>query len=99
TSPCSPSEQASLPTASTADQKIVPVSFQIMLDEWMRYDVVRSNTDKSLHIIFVDGSFDDLPHCIRKLGPWQGLTGGEANSLRLHYQLQMAEQGFVVVYQ
>jgi hypothetical protein len=70
-----------------------------MLDEPMRYEAVRSNTDKSLHVIFNDGTFEDLPHRVRQLGPWQGLTGGETEMLKPHYRLMLAEQGFVLVYQ
>ena len=65
----------------------------------MQYEAVRSSTDKSLHVIFNDGSFDTLPNLIRQLGPWQGLSGGEIAKLKPHYRLQLAEQGFVVVYQ
>ena len=65
----------------------------------MRYEAVRSNTDKNLHVICNDGTFNSLPHRIRQLGPWQGLSGGEVNSLKLHYRLQIDEQGFVIVYQ
>jgi hypothetical protein len=37
----------------------------------MRYEAVRSNTDKSLHVICMDGAFENLPHSVRRLGPWQ----------------------------
>jgi hypothetical protein len=40
-----------------------------------------------------------LPDRVRHLGPWKGLTGGEIDGLKLHYRLQLAEQGFVLVYQ
>jgi hypothetical protein len=63
------------------------------------YEAVRSVTDKSLHVIFNEGTFDALPHRVRSLGPWQGLTGGDIGSLKLHYRLQLAEQGCVVVHQ
>lgn len=65
----------------------------------MRYEAVRSVNDKSLHIIFNEGSFNPLPQRIRSLGPWQGLAGGDVASLKLHYRLQLTEQGFVVVHQ
>jgi hypothetical protein len=65
----------------------------------MRYEAVRSVNDKSLHIIFNAGAFDTLPQRVRQLGPWQGLIGGDTASLKLHYRLQLAEQGFVVVHQ
>ena len=65
----------------------------------MRYEAARSNTDKSLHIICNDGMFESLPHCVRSLGPWQGLTGGAIETLKPHYRMLLAEQGFVIVYQ
>ena len=65
----------------------------------MRYEAVRSVNDKSLHVIFNEGTFDALPQRIRSLGPWRGLTGGDFASLKLHYRLQLKEQGFVVVHQ
>ena len=40
-----------------------------------------------------------LPDCIRLMGPWQGLTGSDIEQLKPHYRLQIAEQGFVLVYQ
>ena len=63
-----------------------------------RYEAVRSNTDKSLHVIFNDGEFAALPHRVRQLGPWQGLTGDDVERLKPHYRLMLAEQGFVLVY-
>jgi CHASE1-domain containing sensor protein len=65
----------------------------------MRYDVVRSVEDTSVHVLFRAGAFDDLPTRIRHMGPWQGLSGGEMRRLKLHYRLQIAEQGFAVLYQ
>ena len=65
----------------------------------MRYEAVRSNTDKSMHIICAEGAFESLPDCVRHLGPRQGLSGGDNAQLKPHYRLQLPEQGFVVVYQ
>lgn len=65
----------------------------------MRYEVVRSVEDRSVHLIFREGPFDDLPAPIKHMGPWQGLSGGAIERLKPHYRLQIAEQGFVVVYQ
>lgn len=70
-----------------------------MLPSVMRYDIVRSVHDKSVHLIFREGTFDTLPTRIKSMGPWQGLTGGAMKELKLHYRLQVAEQGFVVLYQ
>ena len=65
----------------------------------MQYEAARSNADKSLHIICMEDAFEGLPLCVRHLGPWQGLSGGDIAKLKPHYRLQLAEQGFVVVYQ
>jgi len=65
----------------------------------MHYEVVRSVEDKNVHVIFPEGTFDQLPARIKHLGPWQGLTGGEIEHLKPHYRLQLAEQGFAVIYQ
>ena len=63
-----------------------------------RYEALRSVSDKSLHLIFVQGGFAALTR-IRQLGPWQGLSGGEIMRLKVYYRLQRAKQNFVVVYQ
>lgn len=65
----------------------------------MRYEVVRSVEDKSVHVIFRAGTFDDLPSRIKRMGPWQGLSGAVIEQLKPHYRLQLVEQGFAVVYQ
>ena len=65
----------------------------------MDYEVVRSVTDKSLHIIFAEGTFGVLPPLVRRLGPWRGCIGGSIISLKPHYRHQLAEQGFVVLHQ
>src|SRR5262249_43960503 len=77
----------------------VPVVFQACYSVAMRYEVVRSVEDKSVHMLFHEGTFDDLPARIKRMGPWQGLTGGEIEQLKPHYRLQLAEQGFAVIYQ
>jgi hypothetical protein len=33
------------------------------------------------------------------MGPWQGLSGGAIAHPKPHYRLQLAEQGFAIVYQ
>jgi hypothetical protein len=64
-----------------------------------RYEIVRSVHDKSLHVIFCAGAFDTLPDRVRHLGPWQGLEGGEIDLLKPQYRVQLAAQGFALVYQ
>lgn len=53
-----------------------------------RFDVRGSGADK----------FETLPHRIRCVGPWQA-SRVDLGHLKLHYRLQIAEQGFCVVYQ
>jgi hypothetical protein len=65
----------------------------------MYYEVIRSVTDKCLHIIFVEGTFGSLPDPVRGLGPWRGLIGGKMMSLKSHYRQQLTEQGFVLIHQ
>ena len=65
----------------------------------MDYEVIRSVNDKSLHIIFVEGTFGVLPDFVRRLGPWRGLVGGQVICLKPHYRHQLVEQGFVLVHQ
>jgi hypothetical protein len=66
----------------------------------VRYKVWRSNKDKSLHLLCGEGpaAFNALPTAIRPLGPWTGGAEGDVNQLRLAYRVQLAEQGFVVIY-
>jgi hypothetical protein len=55
--------------------------------------------DKSPDVIFRAGEFENLPARIRSLGPWQGLSGVPVKGLKPHLRLQLAEQGFALVYQ
>jgi hypothetical protein len=64
-----------------------------------RYEVVRSVNDKSLHVIFRAGTFEMLPDRVRHLGPWQGMEGGEIELLKAQYRVQLASQGFALVYE
>ena len=64
----------------------------------MRYETSRSVKDKSLHVICVEGTFDDLPTVIRHLGPWQGLEGGPLQLLRPMYRALVEVQGFCIAY-
>lgn len=64
----------------------------------MRYQVVRSVQDKTLHVICYDEKFESVPDPIRHLGPWQGLMRGDIDVLKNHYRMQLAEQGFVLVH-
>ena len=90
----------SAPSYYRNELRRVPFLFVLsMLLITMRYEVVRSVSDKNLHVIFNEGAFAALPDRIRHLGPWKAVPGGVVASLKLHYGLQLAEQGFVVLHQ
>jgi hypothetical protein len=42
-------------------------------------------------------NFYTLPREIVRLGPWRGGHSGKIEGLRLHFQLLLKEQGFVVL--
>jgi hypothetical protein len=48
-----------------------------------------------IHFRIVNGCLISRP----VLRPWQGLSSGEIECLKLHYRLQLTEQGFILVYQ
>ena len=76
----------------------------------MRYKIIRSVSDKQLHIIFEEGPtpinalvtildpFQRVPQQLRALGPWQGHSGGNIQDLKAHYRLLLVEQGFTLIY-
>ena len=72
----------------------------------MRYNIIRSVSDKHLHLIFEDvhpqangtDPFERVPQQLRALGPWQGLSTGTIQNLKPHYRLILAEQGFTLIY-
>jgi hypothetical protein len=47
----------------------------------LRYEILRSVHDKSLHIIFPEGAFGVLLNIVRRLGPWRVLIGGNIIAL------------------
>ena len=67
----------------------------------VRYKLWRSNKDKEMHLLCAEGSeaFNALPTAIRHLGLWTGGAEGDVSRLRLPYRVQLAEQGFVVIYE
>jgi hypothetical protein len=64
-----------------------------------RYKCWRSNADKALHVICLEGEFERLPVAIRHLGPWTGGKEGEVERLKAHYRLLLAEQEFMLAHQ
>jgi hypothetical protein len=65
----------------------------------MRYSIRRSMKDNSVHLIFEEASFDDLPERIRLKGPWQHLKSGEFENLRPDYLKAIIAHRYVIVEQ
>lgn len=65
----------------------------------MRYSVRRSMKDKSVHLVFEEARFDDLPEHIRLKGPWQHLKSGEFENLRADYLKEITAHRYVIVEQ
>ena len=65
----------------------------------MRYSIRRSITDKSIHLVFEEAGFDDLPEHVRNKGPWQHMKSGEFANLRPDYMKAITAHRYVIVEQ
>jgi hypothetical protein len=65
----------------------------------MRYSIRRSMKDKSIHLVFEEAAFDDLPEHVRQKGPWQHLKSGEFENLRADYLKAITAHRYVIVEQ
>ncbi len=63
----------------------------------MRYSIRRSMKDKSVHLIFEEVAFDDLPEHVRLKGPWQPSKGGEFENLRADYLKEITAHRYGIV--
>lgn len=63
----------------------------------MRYSVCRSMHDNTVHLIFEERCFVDLPQHVRNNGPWQHLKSGEIKNLRYEYRKALAAHSYVIV--
>ncbi len=55
--------------------------------------------DKSVHLIFEEAGFDDLPEHVRLRGPWQHMKTGEFANLRDDYSKEITAHRYVIVEQ
>jgi hypothetical protein len=62
-----------------------------------QYQTFRSLSDNHVHLICLDGEFEKLPDDIRHQGPWQSMSGGEVEALKLEYRLALARDGYALV--
>jgi hypothetical protein len=65
----------------------------------MRYSIRRSMKDKSIHLVFEEAAFDDLPEHVRSKGPWQHMKSGEFANLREDYLKAITAHRFVIIEQ
>jgi hypothetical protein len=62
-----------------------------------QYQTFRSLSDNHVHLICLDGEFEELPDYIRHQGPWQSMGRGEVTNLKLDYRLALARDGYALV--
>lgn len=55
--------------------------------------------NSTVHLVFEEGSFDDLPEHVRQQGPWQHLKSGEFRDLRPDYLKAIKAHRYVIVEQ
>lgn len=65
----------------------------------MRYSIRRSMKDKSIHLVFEEATFDDLPENVRQKGPWQHMKSGEFANLRAAYLKAITAHRYIIVEQ
>ena len=63
----------------------------------MTYAIHRSKNNRSLHLVFMESCFEELPAHIRAQGPWQRLKSGEFKNLRSDYKDAITRTGYVIV--
>ena len=61
------------------------------------FAILRSVTDKQVHLISQTGRIQELPPEIRQRGPWKLERQGDEARLRLHYRRALAREGYCVV--
>ena len=61
------------------------------------FAIMRSVTDKQVHLISQAGRLQELPPEIRQRGPWKIERTGDEAQLRLHYRRALAREGYCVV--
>jgi hypothetical protein len=62
-----------------------------------RYEFARSGRDRSLLLLFPEGSFDSLPFEVRLAKPWTGKGYGELAALKPADRVQYQRLGYVMV--
>ena len=61
------------------------------------FAILRSITDKEVHLISQAGGLEELPPEIRQRGPWQIVRKGDEARLKLHYRRALARDGYCLV--
>jgi hypothetical protein len=64
----------------------------------MQYQTLRSVSDDHVHLICgADEAFADLPDHVRHQGPWQVMSRGDVEKLKLEYRAALARDGYALV--
>jgi hypothetical protein len=62
-----------------------------------RYEYARSGREKSLLLVFPEGSFETLPFEVRLAAPWAGQGYGDMGGLKAADRWQLRQLGYVML--
>lgn len=62
-----------------------------------RYEFARSGREKSLLLVFPEGTFEGLPFEVRLAAPWVGHGYGEVGALKPAERWQYHQQGYAIL--
>jgi hypothetical protein len=65
----------------------------------MRYEFTRSGRERSLLLVFPEGSFETLPFEIRLSAPWTGQGYGDLGALKAADRWQLRQFGYVMLHE
>jgi hypothetical protein len=63
----------------------------------MQYQVLRSGTDDHVFLICETDRFHGIPAHVRHQGPWQLISRGDFQHLKLEYRLAIARDRYALV--
>jgi hypothetical protein len=65
----------------------------------MKYSIRRSIRDKTVHLVFEQSCYAELPGFVQDMGPWQHMKSGEFENLRADYLKEITAHRYVIVEQ
>ena len=63
----------------------------------VRYEFARSKHEKSLLLVFPEGTFEGLPFEIRLAAPWVGNGYGDLSELKPHDKRHLHQFGYTIL--